>query len=829
MTESTSFLPRGLPRSSVDNGPNRKERRLLRWRAILQWRGWPYVLFSLAALNVVTWFPSAQPIGWRDSGLLAFSYHPALLAHVDSYPWNPLDQLGVPNANDLARLPFVLWFWGASILGVTAGVAQALLYYLVQASAMCLMYRLLLGLLETQTSSSRVAACLGALFYNFSLLSLENYWMIGNASIALLPLIPAVLLAIEAILRGERPVRVALRLGLACTCLLGAFENPAYVLPLIPLYVVYSVGRLAGSRCRLGERRRTWRFVVVPHVARAAGGRSSAPGCGRIVLRLAVVATLSCLLISWYVLPMLGNIGAYYQSASSQLDPLVVLGEADLNVSLTSLLRFKAFRTFAPSFASYWAPTWRLAYDTPLFKGLSVVLVCVVAVGVFARWGRVLVRWAVVLWIGGIVLCLGGTGVFGWLYVRSVERVPYFGGFRDPTNKWTPLVLVGATLLFTSGSRWLLRSKPICRGSVRRVIVCGMLGAVVMGYGFPMWVGGPMDPVIRGAGWSISRGVAVPRAYEEVRSYLDGQKGWFRVVVLPLSPSGYRWLKWQRGYDGPDLSWLQLGVPAVSSGGEGSVPGGSVLSGLAALPLSSQLVLAERLGCRYAVVESDVVSVSGPFSLNSLGLWKPSSLVGAVQQAGGVSVFRSGAVQVFRLPVSRVGELVSFATLVRGSAVHARTLVSWRAVSPTSFVIRISGVDASGEVEIAEAYASQWRARVVSSSSVASTRTSSERQATASNALEPGAYLRHVEADGYANAWLIPAPGSQTTIEISVQYTERTGEEVGGLVSAALALLLATSELARLVRRRRCRARLAGQGRSSPQSEALGLHREGAL
>ena len=66
----------------------------------------------------------------------------------------------------------------------------------------------------------------------------------------------------------------------------------------------------------------------------------------------------------------------------------------------------------------------------------------------------------------------------------------------------------------------------------------------------------------------------------------------------------------------------------------------------------------------------------------------------------------------------------------------------------------------------------------------------------ASDALEPGAYLRHVEADGYANAWLIPAHGSQTTIEISVQYTEGTTEEVGGLVSAALALLLASSELA---------------------------------
>ena len=81
----------------------------------------------------------------------------------------------------------------------------------------------------------------------------------------------------------------------------------------------------------------------------------------------------------------------------------------------------------------------------------------------------------------------------------------------------------------------------------------------------------------------------------------------------------------------------------------------------------------------------------------------------------------------------------------------------------------------------------------------------------ASDALEPGAYLRHVEADGYANAWLIPARGSETTIEISVQYTERTSEEVGELVSAALVLILAISELARLVARRRRRARLADQ------------------
>jgi hypothetical protein len=98
-----------------------------------------------------------------------------------------------------------------------------------------------------------------------------------------------------------------------------------------------------------------------------------------------------------------------------------------------------------------------------------------------------------------------------------------------------------------------------------------------------------------------------------------------------------------------------------------------------------------------------------------------------------------------------------------------------------------------------------------------------------SHALEPGEYLRHVEADGYANAWLIPAPGSQTTIEISVQYTGGTNEGVGELVSVTLALILAAYELARLVGRRRYRARMADQGRSLPQSEALGLRREGAL
>jgi hypothetical protein len=777
----------------------------------------------------VTWFPSFQPIGWRDTGLLTFSYHPALLAHVDSYPWNPLDGLGVPNANGLASLPVALWFWGASILGVTAGVAQAFFYYLVQASAMCLMYILLLRLLERQTGSSRAAACLGALFYNFSLLALENYWMIGNASIALLPLIPAVLLAIEGIVRGERPVPVALGLGVACTCLLGAFENLAYVLPLLPICVVYLVGRLGGPGCRHTKGGRTWRLAHAPGGPIMPGSRDRALGSGRIMLRLALVAALTCLLLSWCLLPMIANVGAYYQSASSQLNPLALLREADLNVSFTNLVRFKAFRTYTPAFASYWAPAWRLTYDTPLFKALSAVLVSVVTLGMFARWGRVLVRWAAVLWIGGVILCLGGSGLFGSVYVWAIVHVPYFGAFRDPTNKWTPLVLLGATLLFASGARWILGAKAIRERRVGRVIACVILGVVVVVYAFPMWIGGPGDPVIRGPGWSISRGVTVPPAYEEVRSYLDHQKGWFRVVVLPLSPSGYRWFKWQRGYDGPDASWLQLGVPTVSSGVEGSGPSASVLSGMVALPLSRQLVLAERLGCRYAVVESDVVSVSGPASLNSLGLQKASSLVGAVKRAGGVSVFRSGAVRVFRLPTSRVGQLVSYSTLVPLGPGSARTLVSWRAVSPTSFTIRISGLEASGEVEIAEAYASQWRARVVSISGVPSTGTFSGHQAAAADAVEPGAYLRHVEADGYANAWLIPARGSETTIEISVQYTERTSEEVGELVSAALVLILAISELARLVARRRRRARLADQGRSLAQTEALGLHREGVL
>jgi hypothetical protein len=825
MTELASSPPLGVTDSSLGDAGDRTKTGRVKRRAILQWRGWPYVLFLVAALNVVTWFPSGLPIGWRDTGLLAFSYHPALLAHVDSYPWNPLDQLGVANTTGMAGLPFAAWFWGASILGATSGIAQALLYYLIQASAMLLMYRLLLGLLGTQTSSARAAACLGALFYNFSLLSLENYWMIGDASVALLPLIPAVLLAIEAILRGERPASVALRLGVACTCLLGAFQNPAYVLPLLPICVVYLAGRLAGPRYWTDR----WRHHGDRARTEAASGKSEAPGLGRIVMRLVVVAGFTCLLLLWYLLPAIADISSYYQSATSQLNPLALLRQADLNVSFTSLLRFKAFRTYTPAFAWYWAPSWRLVYDTPLFKALSAVLVSVVTLGLLARWRRALIRWAAVLWIVGLILCLGGSGLFGPLYVWAIVHVPYFGAFRDPTNKWAPLVLVGTTLLFGSGSRWLLNCKAIRERRVVGLMTCGILGAVIIAYAFPMWFGGPGDPVIRGPGWSISRGVTVPLGYERARMYLEHEKGWFRVLVLPLSSSLYRWFKWQRGYDGPDLSWLQFGVPTVSSGGEGSLPGGSLLSGLTTLPVSSQLVLAERLGCRYAVVESDVVSVSGPFSLNSLGLQNASSLVGAVERAGGVSVFRSGPVEVFRLPVSRVGQLVSYSTLIPRGAGSPRTLVSWRAVSPTSFVIRISGVEASGEIEIAEAYASQWRARVVSSSSVPSTRTSLGRQAMASDSLEPGAYLRHVEADGYANAWLIPARGSETTIEISVQYTERTSEEVGELVSAALALFLATSELARIVGRRRYRARLADEGRTSQATETVALHREGAL
>ncbi len=132
MTDTTSWLPSGVIGSPLEHALNQRVRGALAARSILRWSGWPYVVILFAALNVVTWFPSAQPIGWRDSGFLTFSYHPALLAHVDSYPWNPLDQLGVPNASGMAALPFALWFWVASILGVTSGVAQAVLYYLLQ-------------------------------------------------------------------------------------------------------------------------------------------------------------------------------------------------------------------------------------------------------------------------------------------------------------------------------------------------------------------------------------------------------------------------------------------------------------------------------------------------------------------------------------------------------------------------------------------------------------------------------------------------------------------------------------------------------------------------
>lgn len=636
----------------------------------------PYLLFAIAALNVLTWFPHGYPIGWGDAGLTAYGYSPLTLVRTAIDTWNPLNQLGTPSASTLAAIPTALFFSVGRTIGIQAWIAQAILYWSVQFVGMASMYALL-GRLLAASPTRRLAAMTGALLYNFLPLTFENYWMIGNSSIMLVAFIPLLLLVLLR-LPDSSVARGALELSGVLLCCMSAYQNPAYGLPVAGLGLVLLA-----------------RYLYSLHDRQHPGDLA------RLVGRLALSATTVILLFSWYLGPIATQLTSYYGEAVTQASPITTLVTADLNVNWLSLLLLRAFRTNSPSFAPYWAPSWRFAYNSPLFLALALIIVLFMATGALANPSRQPSLLGLGLFALGFFLCLGGNAPFGAVYRFLLLRVPLFGSFRDPTNKWTPVLVFGAVLLFAIGVDCVLRRTAIAAsnyqsrqrvasgalrvplrepGLRRNVLQAGLIAillGVTFGYGFPMLTGGPGDPQIKGSGYTLQRGIDPPRQFSLARNYLTSHStGLYRVLILPLSYSGYRWFRWPAGYDGPDYSWLQFDVPTLSSPFlQSPGPASTFLNDLSSLDLTQRLFLAGELSCRYVLLEADATATGYSYSEGPVHSLRSDQK--ALVSLGARLVFSDRPLLIYELPARLVRPPVSMTALDSGRTVAMRSNLGW--------------------------------------------------------------------------------------------------------------------------------------------------------
>ncbi len=696
-----------------------------------------------------------------------YGANPGILLHTAISPWNGLSQLGVRSAASMTLLPQAAYFDLARHLGLTSALAEGLYFFAIQLAGMTAIFSIAKRLGGSQVSS--YGAVLAALFYNFVPLTFENYWMIGNSSVILVALAPlAILVALRVPERGV--VRGSLELIAVEYLCFAAFQDPAYFLPVLVLTAV--IGVLTSKR--------QWGAV-----ARRLG-------------MLFSVAVAGVAAAAWYVLPDLSQLNSFFHQATAEASPAAYLSAADQNVNFRALVEFRAFRTGSPAFASYWAPAWRFAYRGVGFQVIGLLLLAVVVVaavtGVRRRDWRVaaLMLTAVV----GVFLCLGGNPPVGPLYIWLFRHFPYFAAFRDPTNKWTPWLVVPSALLFGYGSSCLLRAagkvKRVFGGKsvgrlVRQLPIAAVVAGLVIGYGFPMFAGGPGDPRITSQAFVLKKGIRAPHSFSLVRNFLQREPGWFRVLVAPLSLNGYRWFKWPQGYDGPDLSWLQFGVPSLSSPYSQPISdGGRFLFSMAGLSPTGIVGLAEQLGCRYVIAEGDAVGTG--LSYFTPPRPRAAEFVAAAVRLGGEVVLKRGPLTVVSMPRSKVAPLVSVTGVMgRRDGGRARLVDTdkYSSASARAVLTLPRGLDL---VTFREAYDKQWHLTLTAVG-----------RGSASVAVE-----RHMVMDGYGNAWLVRVAGQRAGERVTAAFTYGGTrlEELGALLSAVTVGLLLIVELVERVRRK---------------------------
>jgi len=156
------------------------------------------LLFAVLSLEVTTWFSGQKPLGWGDSGLGAFFYMPGTLLHVYNGAWNPMSGVGEPSGQLVTMLPAALFFAVMQSLHVSAWVAQAIFYWLIQVGASWWAYLFAKELLG-EIGGISVPAVAAGLFLNFSTLVMVSYWYLGAPNVEMVAFIPLVaLLAVRA-------------------------------------------------------------------------------------------------------------------------------------------------------------------------------------------------------------------------------------------------------------------------------------------------------------------------------------------------------------------------------------------------------------------------------------------------------------------------------------------------------------------------------------------------------------------------------------------------------------------------------------------------------
>jgi len=687
----------------------------------------PLLLFALAALNVVFWFPAGLPVGTGDGGLLAFYYHPTFLVHVFSSPWNPYNITGLPSGQNIAQLPEAVFFAFGRVIGMKYAVIQGAFYGLIQFAAMIFMYKFLVRLLP-RGKALEVAAVFGAILYCYSPAVIVNYWALDDLNLTIIVFIPVVLyLGLET---PQRTVVWGMWAWVLTLCACSqVFWNPAFAGP-VAICLVASL---------------------------SIGIRRALPAWPRTILKCAGAMVTGAIANLWFLLPLVLGAPDILSSASTQASPSVVLADANLNTNFWDLVRGVPIQANSPAW-DYKLPPWRMWYEGLPFHVCALVLLLLMLAALIGRRTRRVSMVFGAVWLVGILFALGSKGPTGPLFGWAFAHVPYFVGFRNPGNVAVPLYLSGFIVMAACGV-YIVASDVIrqWRGWGGRVGIGAGVVAIIAIEGWPLLTPNVLGGNVLIRGFPVSSSVSVPAAYEALGNYVNSHGSMQRTLVMPLAESSYITRRWRSGYDGINSSWQLMRSPVLSDLQSNSAPVSAAFAAIGS-NVSGIIQYAGTLGCSYVLVDS-TIRIVGPGPQQGPA-YDTRDVVKSLTTLGARLVDAAGPLKLYRLPADMVKPILY---VEGGGSVTSVSDVRWLNGAEVLAVLPPS--KSSRLVVFNESPSSGWHLTVIPSGGVVKYLGSKSRP-NPDLSLSSQSSAPTLVVDSSKNGWVVPPSDSAEHIAI---------------------------------------------------------------
>lgn len=472
-----------------------------------------YILITLVTLFIWNWFSDNLMFINGESGL--FFYNPTALFSKSFYVWSEVGT-GLPSAFNLIRIPFFSTLTVLSKIGISSLYLQMGYFLFIMLTASFSMYYLLVEVFCLD--KDKRVALYGAIFYLFNPYALSQVWARGLypffGAYAFFPLTLFFLIKFF----NTKRFFYLLMASLASLVFSDVYVHPTTVLTYWVITGLTYFYFLVNSKKKLLL---VFSFILF------------------LIIWLGIHF--------WWLLP-------YIQSLSTNVLAVAGLSNPKGNVdTLIGVSKFFPLSAVIRLIQYYlFKDLWSFFYDNSFIIAISwlIPITAFFSIDYLKKYKNT--KYFIFLFLISIFVVLGANKPTGEIFLFFFEKFSYLQAFRNPYEKFGIVFLIAYTPFFAIGLTHI--TKRIYKQIVLLFLVCFI-------FLLPFWnkTFCGIDPEKNNC-WT-----RVPNYVAEANSFLNNQKGDFRIMMLPLAPSDGASYAWPAGnYFGTDPTRFLIDRPAIS-------------------------------------------------------------------------------------------------------------------------------------------------------------------------------------------------------------------------------------------------------------------------